>query len=140
MAMAFVKYGNFTIMYESVSKSDYATIRPYVCLCMWCSSNIMVSKYYNWYIFINVYIYIKRWSRHIKTYLLIVFISIFQSTVDTAAQFLQDGRHKTTAKGKSSNRNSELTEKSRELTESLKQLQQSYSSSNIQVSYVKCFW
>ena len=79
-------------------------------------------------------------SRHIKTYLHIVFISIFQSTVDTAAaQFLQDGRHKTTAKGKSSNRNSELTEKSRELTESLKQLQQSYSSSNIQVSYVKCF-
>ena len=33
MAMAFVKYGNVTIMYESVSKSDYATIRPYVCLC-----------------------------------------------------------------------------------------------------------
>ena len=26
MAMAFVKYGNVTIMYESVSKSDYATI------------------------------------------------------------------------------------------------------------------
>ena len=33
MAMAFVKYGNVTIMYESVSKSNYATIRPYVCLC-----------------------------------------------------------------------------------------------------------
>ena len=32
MAMAFVKYGNVTIMYESVSKTD-ATIRPYVCLC-----------------------------------------------------------------------------------------------------------
>ena len=88
----------------------------------------------------NIYIlFYKRSSRDIKTYLLIVFISIFQSTVDTAAQFLQDGRHKTTAKGKSSNRNSELTEKSRELTESLKQLQQSYSSSNIQVSYVKWF-
>lgn len=133
MAMAFVKYGNVTIMYESVSKSDYATIRPYVCLCgavrkLW-FPNVAIQIY--------MYTYIKRLSRDIKTYLLIVFISIFQSTVDTAAQFLQDGRHKTTAKGKSSNRNSELNEKSRELTESLKQLQQSYSSSNIQVSYVK---
>ena len=140
MAMAFVKYGNFTIMYESVSKSDYATIRPYVCLC----GEVRILWFRNVIIEAWIYIYItkniKRWSRYIKTYLLIVFISIFQSTVDTAAaQFLQDGRHKTTAKGKSS-RNSELTEKSRELTESLKQLQQSYSSSNIQVSYVKCFW
>ena len=96
------------------------------------------------YICISIYIYnilqLESLSRDIKKWLLIVFISIFQSTVDTAAQFLQDGRHKTTAKGKSSNRNSELTEKSRELTESLKQLQQSYSSANIQVSYVKCFW
>ena len=137
MAMAFVKYGNVTIMYESVSKSDYATIRPYVCLC----GEVRILWFRNVIIEAWIYIYItkKRWSRYIKTYLLIVFISIFQSTVDTAAQFLQDGRHKTTAKGKSS-RNSELTEKSRELTESLKQLQQSYSSANIQVSYVKCFW
>ena len=36
------------------------------------------------------------------------------------------------AKGKT-NRNLELNEKSRQLTESLKQLQQSYSSTNIQV-------
>jgi hypothetical protein len=52
--------------------------------------------------------------------------------MDNTGQFLQDGRHKSPPKGKSS-RNSELTEKSRQLTESLKQLQQSYSSSNIQV-------
>ena len=47
-------------------------------------------------------------------------------------QFLQDVRYKNPSKGKSS-RNSDITEKSRQLTESLKMLQQSYSSSNIQV-------
>jgi hypothetical protein len=59
--------------------------------------------------------------------------SSLESTMDTTGQFLQDPRYKSTPKGKPS-RNSELTEKSRQLTESLKQLQQSYSSSNIQVS------
>ena len=71
MAMAFVKYGNFTIMYESVSKSDYATIPPYVCLCMLCSSNNMVSKCYNWNIYMHIYIYnilqLESLSRDIKT-------------------------------------------------------------------------
>ena len=49
-------------------------------------------------------------------------------------QFLQDVRYKNPSKGKSS-RNSDITEKSRQLTESLKMLQQSYSSSNIQVYF-----
>ena len=58
MVMAFVKYGNFTIMYESVSKSDYATIRPYVCLCgavriLW-FRNIAIDIYLLMYI---IYVY-----------------------------------------------------------------------------------
>ena len=57
---------------------------------------------------------------------------MFQTSWDSAGQVSQEGRYKNMAKGKA-NRNLELNEKSRQLTESLKQLQQSYSSSNIQV-------
>ena len=63
MAMAFVKYGNFTIMYESVSKSDYATIHRYICFC----GAVRTLLFRNVTIEIYIYIYIERLTRDIIT-------------------------------------------------------------------------